>query len=99
MGKNSVIEKSFFDKVEDGGVCTWYKEREEYKKAKDRFQKYEGRLVALVKPKMSESEFNIFEKAFELFKGAFYDMEIEEKLFYYKEGHKQGMQLMKDIFK
>lgn len=48
---------------------------------------------------MSESEFKIFEKAFELFKGAFYDMEIEEKLFYYKEGKKDGMLLMKDLFK
>ena len=99
MGKNSVIEKSFFDKVEDGGVCTWGKKREEYKKAKDRFQKYEGRLIALVKPKVSESEYKIFEKALELFKNAIYDIELEEKLFYYKEGHKQGMLLMKELFK
>ena len=99
MSKKSVIEKSFFNKLEDGGVCSWCEKRDIYKKAKNRFQTSEGKLLSLVRPKMSESEFKIFEKAFELFKGAFYDMEMEEKLFYYKEGQKDGMLLMKELFK
>ncbi len=36
---------------------------------------------------MSENEFKIFE----LFNGALYDMELEEKIFYYKEGQKDAM--------
>jgi len=99
MSKLSVIEKSFFNKVEDGGVCSWCENRDVYKKAKKKFQTCEGKLLSLVKPKMSESEFKVFEKAFEIFKGTIYDMEIEEKLFYYKEGQKDGMLLMKELFK
>lgn len=56
-------------------------------------------LTSLVKPKMSDSEFKMFEKTLELFKGAIYDLELEEKIFYFKEGHKEGMQLMKEVFK
>ena len=99
MSKKSVIEKSFFNKLEDGGVCSWCEKRDIYKKAKKRFQTCEGKLLSLVKPKMSDSEFKIFEKTLELFKGAIYDIELEEKIFYFKEGYKEGMQLMKEVFK
>lgn len=99
MNKKSVIEKSFFNNVENGGVCTWCENRDTYKKAKKRFQTYVDKQFSLVKPKMSESEFKIFEKTFELIKEAIYDMELEEKLFYYKEGQKDGMLLMKELFK
>ena len=51
MGKNSVIEKSFFDKVEDGGVCTWGKKREEYKKAKNH-------LIRAINLKNDEQDFH-----------------------------------------
>lgn len=60
---------------------------------------YEGKLFSLVKPKMSESEFKIFKKALELLKGALYDMEFEEKIFYFKEGQKSGIEMMKELFK
>jgi len=99
MSKNSVIDKMFSKKLEDGGVVSWCNKRDIYIKAKNRFQTCEGKLLSLVKPKMSESEFKIFEKTFELFKGALYDMELEEKIFYYKEGQRDGMLLMKELFK
>lgn len=99
MSNNNIIEKMFYDKLAEGGVVAWCKKRDRYIKAKKKFQICEGKLLLLVKPKMSESEYKIFKKTLEIFKGTIYDMEVEEKIFYYKEGQKDGMRLKEEVIK
>lgn len=97
MSRNSIIDKRFNEKLNEVNVGEWCKKRNTYIKAKKKYQTYEGKLFSIVKPKMSESELKIFEKTLGLLKGALYDMEFEEKIFYYKEGYKEGIQLMKEL--
>lgn len=98
MSKLSVIEKNFYNKLEEGGVVKWCKKRNTYNNAKKDFQKYQQDLCTLVKSNLSENEFNIFERTLELFKESIYDIELEEKIYYFKEGQKEGMQIIKELF-
>lgn len=99
MNKMDIVEEMFFRKLEDGGVVKWCEKRAMYKKSKKNLLISEKHLTSLVKPKMSEKEVKVFNKNLEALKGSIYDMELEEKIFYFKEGQKSGIEMMKELFK
>lgn len=98
MSRNSIIDRLFENKIQDSGVFGWCKRKKDYLKAMQTFNIYENKLLKLGKDRFSEKEYKEFEEMLSTYKGSIYDMELEEKKYYFKEGQKEGIQLIKELY-
>lgn len=99
MESKKKIQRLFQIEVDDGGAYKYCKKKKSYMKYKKKFNMYETKIIKLADSRLSENEYKKFEIMLEELKGAIYDMEFEEKEYYFREGCKIGIQIVGDLFK
>lgn len=98
MENEKILVELFREKVDEGGVISWCKKSESYNKYKKNFDKYQKELINLVNKRLIDNELKNFKELLEELKGTIYDYEFKEKEYYFKEGCKYGIELMKELF-
>lgn len=98
MSDKGVVDKLFEIELKEGNVFNWCNKRKSYIKSKRIFKEHEAKIMALMNNKLSQDECKRFGNLLEGLKGAIYDLELEEKEYYFKEGYKEGVKMMKELF-
>ncbi len=99
MEKEKIIDKLFMTKVDEGGVYKWGRKNKSYNKYRKNFKTYEKNLLDFANKQLDNKGYKTFEILLEGLKGAIYDFELEEKKYYFKEGRKEGVLEMKELFR